>query len=800
MTGILDPWLGTLVAGSTIVFMEPLTDLGCSGGTESWQHIVSLPAASIPRVSLDFIVQHVLLINNGSGPVSWYGATNAVEFSLVADSVPIAAWGVPPAHHYSNDGRSMGSAIRIPLLAYRHINDGDVSRVRFTLTHPDNTQTTQNVTSRTTDTPTASTSGSPFLRRVSGQPTDQQSKLSAFFFTESAASLMDGFFQLKAEVMNAAGTTVLGTVEDMSFWNNWGGTAISYEDAFVDASATSHGNGQSAGAPAPHVQGALEGHVGGASVVSVKHSNYSATFFRIRLRGTAKQSWGGRVGWNAQQFGNDPHTWIEVVGEGSAPDGNVLVEEPFNHATLNGSVNLGHGGISWAHFKDVVVDDDWSLGYVDMTMTDTRGWYDGVTMGPGIYANPANPPHVMIATFRQGLGGFLLNYATDVSYQNPMDVDAFNVGSDIIVQGTLLQSGARFADSNESHVHWGVEVPKQTAARGEVAGTFEPFNSWDWPWNVSPYTGITVTATALPQPNPTYLRVSIPNNVAMAAQFLQAAQDLNGLPDVGFKIRHANSLYTQRDTGATTNDGDWSVVGYGSSGGNYYVDLTHATLTPADETSAFINLKATYRRDGTWDPNGFDPHPDILEVYMDGRGAASPPLIVQGFRAFDVRNAQLMFTHGNDLVNTAFVNCAIGCDASIRYINTLTDPPKPLRMRNFLFRNCYVPGSWNLQSLTGEGDYADVEVTKGIFDRIGNPSDVEPTSPDLTGHWLFQSNRFETGTFLGIFGEMNPGSYSFGWTQTNPATRASSGVFTNTSSVTGLGPWGFALDGGITGS
>lgn len=796
LAGILDPWLGQVVLGPTTLLVQPLTYLGCAGAVESWQHTLSIPASVIPPVpGISFNVQHVLLINNGpSGPVSWFGADNALEFTLASTaSRPLIAWGVPPAHVYENDGRSTGSAIRIPVLAYRHANDGDITRVVFILTKPDGSQQTQTVLARTTETPTASTSGSPFV----SSPADQQSKLTAFYFTANASTLGDGLHRLQADAIDTNGTSVLTSIADMSFWNNWGGTAITYVEGYVDfGTGTTAQVFPSVSSPAKTIHHALDGYLSSLSQsggkVSVKTSNTGATFFRIHLRGTAKQSWGGRSSWYPS-FGTDVDTWLEIIGEGATPDGNVLIQEPTNQAGGAGGVSIGYNEPGWVHFRNVTIDDDWGLDYANGSF-DTRGWYDKVTMQPGIYGNPANPPHIKAVNFRQGLNGFKWNYGTNITYNNVLDVGTFNLGSDIIVQGALMQSAGRFADSTKPYVHWGVQIPAQISKLGEVTGTCEPFNSWDWPWNQAPYIGIPVTATVVGA----NLRVSIPSTAPQAAQFLAAAQALVGLTRVGFKIRHANSLYTQQTASPGLNDGDWEVVGAGTLGsGDPYVDLDLSSTTPVAEVSNFVTLKATHQMvGGSWDPNGFDPHPDILELQLPSpRSDVAPPIIVQGFRAYDVRNAQLLFTHGSDLVNTAFVNCSIGVPANGGGV--LNTGASVFRMRNFIMRNCYIPGAWSLQFGTGTFDYRHVEVTNNILYNITGT--VPGSSPSITGHFLFQSNRFEDPglSFTGAHGQLDNSSYTFTWSS---ASRGTIGDFSNTCSLTGLGPWGFAIDGSNTGS
>jgi hypothetical protein len=794
LAGVLSPWIGSVVFGPTILLTEPLTDLGCTGSVESWQHVVTIPATSVFRTpGVSFNVQHVLWIANGSGPASWYGVDNAVEFTLTADSVPLIGWGVPPAHQYSNDGRSTGSDIRIPALAYRHVNDGDIDRVRFTLTLPNLTQQTQTVFARTTETPTASISGSPFVT----SPSDQQSQLNAYFFTEDASQLADGLYRLQADVIASDGATVLASIADMSFWNNWGGTAITVVDRYVDFGAGADANdGLSPGTATKTIHGALRSYItsGANGVVATRSGTASAQFLRVRMRGSANQSWGGSPNWSPM-YGTDDNTWLEIVGEGATADGNVLVQEPINQGNGAGGVKLGYNGVVWVRFHNVVIDGDWGLDYANGSMTDTRGWYDGVTMYPGVYGNPAQAPHVAAILFRQGLNGFIWNYGTNVTYQNVMDIDTFNVGSDIEVKGALMQSAGRFADSSQPYVHWGVQVPKQDSTRGFVQGTFEPFNSSDWPWNdyTNPtwaaYSNVTVTATAIATNT---LRVSIPGTAPSAGQFLAAAQALLNLPDVGFKLRYSNATYSGYVSGA--NEGDWEVVGAGTISGNPYVDLDMGATTATSQTNVAINLKATYKTvNGFWDPNGFDPHPDILETYVSGRDSSSPPIIVQGFRAYNVANAQLVFSHGGDLVNTAFVNCAIGTPSNSPGV--MNTGATFFRMRNFIFRNNYIPATWAIQFGAATFDYADVEVTNNILHDITGT--VPGGSASITGHFHFLTNLLEGVSVPGAFGALISGTYTFTWSD---PSRGASGDFTNTSSVSNLGPWGFALDGTNSGS
>ena len=773
MNLIVQPAIGTFYGGATPWFSEFSNPLGCSGPNETWRHTLTLPTGLIPRTpGLAFNVQHIVLIQSDAGQLT-YGIDNAVEFRATAQSPALAAWGVPPAHVYENDGRSAGSSIRIPLLAFRHEADGGVGGIRFTRTAPNGTSTTQTVTTRTIDTPTASTSGSPFVIRASGPP-DQQSQLEAFFYADNAATLADGLHRLRADVLDASGTVVIATVEDMSFWNNWNGSAITYHDRFVDSSTGSDSNSGTQASPVQTIQGALVSFQPGGGFAATRNGTSTAQFLRLHLVGSAEQVWGGANAWQPG-YQTDPETWIEVIGESATPTGNVLRQD-------NSAFGVTLTGEVWIHFRNVVIDDDWGLDYANQNFTDSRGWYDGVTMEPGAYANT---PHVATILVRQGLDGFHENYGTNILYRNVLDVGTFQVGSDILLEGALLQSAGRFAAADKRFVHWAVEVPEQDSRRGEVAGTFVPFNSPDWPWSQNPtLTGIPVTAT----PMGSLLRIEIPTSAAPAAGFLSAAQALSGLSDVGFKLRHSGGT-------STLNEGDWEVVGAGTTATTTYADLDLGGQTPIFESSVFIALKASYRQiNGNWDPNGFDPHPDILELQVPaGRDSTSPPLIVQGFRAFAVNNAQLVFTHGGDLINTAFVNCAIGTPNNAPGVIN-TGAAGVFRMQNFVCRNCYIPGNWNLQTAAGSTAYRDVEVSGCIFNRI----DGQPL-PAFTGHWLFGDNRFETPTspHTGDYGELDPNGYTFGWANAN---RGTSGDFTFTTSVNGLGPRGFAVDGSNSGS
>lgn len=729
-------------------------------------------------------------------------------------------WGVPPAHTYNNDGRSNGSAVRIPVLAFRHIADGEIGGVRFTLTYPAGNLEVQTKTVRTTETPTASTSGSFIVTRASG-PSDQQSKLWAFFFTHDVASLPHGLYHLQAEALAADGSTVLQTLSGMSFWNNWNGLAINYVDVYADFGAGSDLSPTrgTINNPAKTVHGALTSVLAGGGKVSFKNSNTSAQFLRLHLRGSAKQLWGGSTSWSPS-FGTDAETWIEVIGEGQTADGNILVQEPTNQNGGAGGVHLGNGGTVWVHFRNISVDGKWGLDYATASFADSRGWYDGCKKYPGIYATA---PHIKTLTIIQTLGGFKWNYGTNIEYTNVVEMDTFNVGSDLIARGAIMVSPGRFVGDDKPFVEWGVEVPRQDSRLGAVIGTYRPFNDTSY-WQQA-FRNIPVTAI----PMGSYLRVSIPAVSPNAFNgggyygFYEAAQALVGQTGVGFKLRHVNAAYTGY-VSVNSNEGDWEVVNAGLlPNGDPFVDLDLRGATPVQEISTtsinlFPTLQSAYT--GAWIGAGYDPHPDILETQYsaNARNVNSPPLILQGYHIYDVRNAQLLFTHGSDLFNTAYVNLTVGmANNALGVMNTGT---ALFKMNNVIFRNIYINADWNLQMAPGSFEYTDVEFVNNIIHRF-SPQGVTATSQNnVHGQFYFSNNYFEdpnqpvTAGFNQVNGafnwmDVNHGdSGNFGSSSSAPAhaitAGGAAGLVNFPGSQTGgelrRGPWGFAVNGTNSGS